>query len=392
MLAHHYLEAIELARSAGIDASELLPKAAAALREAGMRAFAIGAFPAAVRALRAAAEWLPDGLDPCALRVARQGAQSSHRTRVQDELQAAFDRLLRGGSDAEGGGRRDRPALINWRHGDGEAAERAPCERSSSSTGRRPKPEHARFSRRRRGYRMVSGRHEESRRVGRAGNRARRHGRLPGARVSAMITRATAQGEHGRLRRRAGGLRQGAARSHALTTPPRSLEPTSTSAPSCSTSETSPARSARPARGSRTASARGRWRAAGGSSSATSRRRCSSPASGKRPRRSPAQGSSMPAERAATTTSRCSSSSCPSSRSSATAARRGSSRRSSPDRARTPTGRRPGALSRALASGVDAGATGYDAEAGGLVDDLVRPATGQPEGRHGRATGCCSRR
>jgi hypothetical protein len=64
LLAHHYLEAIELARSAGLDVSDIEPRAAAALREAGMRAFSIGAYPAAVRALRGAADRLPEGLDP----------------------------------------------------------------------------------------------------------------------------------------------------------------------------------------------------------------------------------------------------------------------------------------------------------------------------------------
>ena len=55
LLAHHYVEAIELSRSAGLDSAELVPAASSALRESGLRALAVAAYPAAVRALRAAA-------------------------------------------------------------------------------------------------------------------------------------------------------------------------------------------------------------------------------------------------------------------------------------------------------------------------------------------------
>ena len=75
LLAHHYLEAIELARSAGLDVSDLEPQGGEALREAGLRAFAIGAFPSTVRALRAAAQLLPDGLDNGSLRVLGKALQ-----------------------------------------------------------------------------------------------------------------------------------------------------------------------------------------------------------------------------------------------------------------------------------------------------------------------------
>jgi len=49
MLAHHYLAALELARAAGQPVSELVEPARRALREAGDRAFALYAFPAAAR-------------------------------------------------------------------------------------------------------------------------------------------------------------------------------------------------------------------------------------------------------------------------------------------------------------------------------------------------------
>jgi class 3 adenylate cyclase/tetratricopeptide (TPR) repeat protein len=48
ILAHHLLEAIAYSRAAGRDASELVPRAAKALRESGDRAWSIGALKAAV--------------------------------------------------------------------------------------------------------------------------------------------------------------------------------------------------------------------------------------------------------------------------------------------------------------------------------------------------------
>jgi class 3 adenylate cyclase/tetratricopeptide (TPR) repeat protein len=54
MLAYHYLEALELARAAGLDMSQLAEPARAALRDAGDRAAGLNAFGAAVRFYRAA--------------------------------------------------------------------------------------------------------------------------------------------------------------------------------------------------------------------------------------------------------------------------------------------------------------------------------------------------
>ena len=52
MLAHHYLSALDLARSAGQDTSELAERARVALGEAGDRALALNAFRQAVGFLR----------------------------------------------------------------------------------------------------------------------------------------------------------------------------------------------------------------------------------------------------------------------------------------------------------------------------------------------------
>ena len=63
MLAHHYLEALELAGAAGLDTAALGESARHALRDAGDRAAALYAVPAALRFYEAALRLWPDG-DP----------------------------------------------------------------------------------------------------------------------------------------------------------------------------------------------------------------------------------------------------------------------------------------------------------------------------------------
>jgi class 3 adenylate cyclase/tetratricopeptide (TPR) repeat protein len=63
MLAHHYLQALELTAAAGGDAAEFADAARVALADAGDRAFALHAYDAAVRFFRAALDLLPTG-DP----------------------------------------------------------------------------------------------------------------------------------------------------------------------------------------------------------------------------------------------------------------------------------------------------------------------------------------
>jgi class 3 adenylate cyclase/tetratricopeptide (TPR) repeat protein len=59
MIAHHYLSALELARSAGQDTGELADRARLALREAGDRALALNAFRPAIHFYEAALELWP---------------------------------------------------------------------------------------------------------------------------------------------------------------------------------------------------------------------------------------------------------------------------------------------------------------------------------------------
>jgi len=63
MLAHHYSSALEFARAAGVDTAALSDRARLALREAGDRAYALGAYPAARSFYERAVELWPLG-DP----------------------------------------------------------------------------------------------------------------------------------------------------------------------------------------------------------------------------------------------------------------------------------------------------------------------------------------
>jgi class 3 adenylate cyclase/tetratricopeptide (TPR) repeat protein len=117
LLAHHYVEAIELSRNAGLDSAELVPAAASALRESGLRNLAVGAYSAAVRALRAAAT-LRGELDPPALR-ALGGALYDTESGGLAELEEAFGRLLDGGNRSEAAAAAADLGFALWQHGDG---------------------------------------------------------------------------------------------------------------------------------------------------------------------------------------------------------------------------------------------------------------------------------
>jgi class 3 adenylate cyclase/tetratricopeptide (TPR) repeat protein len=100
MLAHHYLAALELDRAAGADTTELATRARLRLREAGDRAYALSAFPAAKRFYGAAAElWPADDEDRADLLFRRARAMHSFEptealdliTEARDALRAAGD-------------------------------------------------------------------------------------------------------------------------------------------------------------------------------------------------------------------------------------------------------------------------------------------------------------
>jgi tetratricopeptide (TPR) repeat protein len=98
MLAHHYLSALALARSAGQETGDLADRARLALSEAGDRAYALNGFPAAVQFYEAALElWPADAPDRARL-LYRLVASKFHGADVESaEYEEASDALLAAG-------------------------------------------------------------------------------------------------------------------------------------------------------------------------------------------------------------------------------------------------------------------------------------------------------
>ncbi|HET9242349.1 MAG TPA: AAA family ATPase [Gaiella sp.] len=196
LLAHHYLQAIELARSAGLDVADLEPRAATALREAGMRAFAIGAFPATVRALRAAAEWLPGGLDARALRALGKALTFAFNTGLE-ELELAFDRLMTDGATAEAAVAANDISLAYWRHGDGAEAARWTERALELAPGLGKTPEHVYVIGQAARHYMVAGRQERAVALAEEALALADALREPGLRAGPLTTRAIAKSNAG---------------------------------------------------------------------------------------------------------------------------------------------------------------------------------------------------
>ncbi len=121
MLAHHYLSAIELARAAGISLGDL-PEAAAALRDAGERAYALNAFAAAARFYEAAVGLLPESDTERALVALRWGSalRLAGNPSAVAVLEGAHATLLSQGARGAAGEADAQLAEIHWFNGEGE--------------------------------------------------------------------------------------------------------------------------------------------------------------------------------------------------------------------------------------------------------------------------------
>jgi class 3 adenylate cyclase len=119
MLAHHYVTALDYARTAGIDAEDLTARAAAALREAGDRAFALNAFAAAVRSYASALDL--DELDPRRM-LAYGRALFTTEFRGEDEYAKAAEAALRKGDVETAAEAEIYWGEAVWAHGDRDAA------------------------------------------------------------------------------------------------------------------------------------------------------------------------------------------------------------------------------------------------------------------------------
>jgi class 3 adenylate cyclase/tetratricopeptide (TPR) repeat protein len=196
LLAHHYVQAIELSRSAGLESAELIPSAAAALRESGLRAFAVGAFPAAARALRAAAAVGPDELDARALRALGKALGFTEQAGL-DELRRAFDLLLTSGHGLEAAATAADISFTLWQLGDGLGSAEW-MDRAIGLVGAEERsPHHAQVLAQAARHSMLAGESAEAVELADRAVELAEATSAEEARISALITRATAQANLG---------------------------------------------------------------------------------------------------------------------------------------------------------------------------------------------------
>jgi predicted ATPase/class 3 adenylate cyclase len=99
MLAHHLVQALEYGRAAGIDVDDLAPRAARALRDAGDRAWSLGAPGSALELYERSRALEPDASDDPYLLVRYGRALSTVHGRGDEELARAVE-LLRASDPA----------------------------------------------------------------------------------------------------------------------------------------------------------------------------------------------------------------------------------------------------------------------------------------------------
>ena len=96
LLAHHYLNALEYARASGADSAAFATPARTALREAGERAMALGAYPSAVKYFGAGLELAPPDSAERAQLLFRYGNACRLVDRTgEDALEQALEALRR---------------------------------------------------------------------------------------------------------------------------------------------------------------------------------------------------------------------------------------------------------------------------------------------------------
>jgi class 3 adenylate cyclase/tetratricopeptide (TPR) repeat protein len=124
LLAHHYVSALELAEAAGLPISDLTEPARLALKDAGDRAFALNAFPAAARSYeRALALWPGDGAERAQLMFRRAHALSlAGDERREQTLTEARSALVAAGNEELAGEADALLAEYWWHRGDRDRA------------------------------------------------------------------------------------------------------------------------------------------------------------------------------------------------------------------------------------------------------------------------------
>lgn len=124
LLAHHHVAALELAEAAGLPTTDLAEPARLALKEAGDRAFALNAFPAAGRSYERALQLWPErGPDrPTLLFRLAQALTLAGDERGEEALEDARSALVDAGNDQLAGQADAVLAELWWHRGDRDRA------------------------------------------------------------------------------------------------------------------------------------------------------------------------------------------------------------------------------------------------------------------------------
>ncbi|HZT17656.1 MAG TPA: adenylate/guanylate cyclase domain-containing protein [Gaiellaceae bacterium] len=123
MLAFHYLQAVELAAAAGLEAAELVEPARSALAVAGDRAYGLGAYETAARYYGAALELLPgDDARRAGLLLSLGMTKWQLGQSSLEDIEEARDLFVEAGNDEEAGLAEVRLAEQLWLQGDRAAA------------------------------------------------------------------------------------------------------------------------------------------------------------------------------------------------------------------------------------------------------------------------------
>jgi tetratricopeptide (TPR) repeat protein len=167
LLAYHYVSALELARAAGADTSELERPARLALRSAGERALGLAAYAAAERAFAGAVELWPED-DPERAEVLLQYGRAiwSHRDAGFDVLAEARDLLLEAGDVERAAEAELMIGDMVWRSGRGADAQEHFDRAAALIEGRPSTIEVGRAKAHLARYYMVTGRSADAIRIG----------------------------------------------------------------------------------------------------------------------------------------------------------------------------------------------------------------------------------
>jgi class 3 adenylate cyclase/tetratricopeptide (TPR) repeat protein len=168
LLAHHYGSALELARAAGRDTTDLELPTRLALRAAGDRALGLAAYAAAERAYRGAVELWPEDDPERPLLLLQYGRSlEMHREAGADVYAEARDALLTAGDVENAALAELHIGEMTWRSGRGKEAEEHYDRAQTLIEGRPPSIEVGQAKAHVAKYLMVSGRSSTGIPVGR---------------------------------------------------------------------------------------------------------------------------------------------------------------------------------------------------------------------------------